>query len=992
MKHVSLAAGLVVWLLLPLVSMAQIQISFPTDRAIFQRNQANQATFRITGYYTTGVSRIEARLTARNNQGTTTNWQVVQNNPTGGVYAGDITGQGGWYSLEVRGMNGDQQVGNSTTIDRIGIGEVFIVAGQSNAQGVHQDAPVSTDDRVNCVNYRYPNDGFPNDPPVAQFSHIDNSPDFTIAPRGMGTWCWGRLGDLLASRLNVPILFFNGAFTGTAIQNWRQSAPPGGVAVSVYDPTLTYAARQPYINLKLSLQFYAHTLGVRAILWQQGEADNLINTSSASYTSDLTYLINQSRQDFGRNMSWVVARASYGDRVPNRVNPGIIAAQTNIVNTVPNVFAGPSTDNIQIPRTRPPLNDPEGFHFDYNGLVEVASAWNTSLNDSFFQQSSPLPPVASPTVGIACSGNNLTISVNGEYSSFQWESGETSRSITKGPGLYRAKVKDALGNTAFTSYVRVSDTPVATVADNRQAAICAGSSLALTTNYDAVQWVNQQTNTVIATSRQVNISTAGTYQVRYNDVSGCQFVSNAISLSVNPLPATPTITADRSTTFCQGDNTVLRTSAQSVRYNWSDGQQGQAVTVGKSGTYTLSVTDQNGCTSATSNSIPVTVNPLPAKPTIATNGPTTFCADRTITLTAPDAVSYIWTSGQSTKTLTIAQSGNFGVQVTNTFGCVSERSDIVNITVNPLPATPSVSAAGATTFCAGNTVNLSAATPLNVVWSSGQTDKTITVSQSGNYAAQAKDGNGCLSPYSTVLAVQVNPLPAAPTLLTDKSPILCEGDRVTFTVNGPYTVYWSTGDTARSIVTSRAGLYSARVRDVNGCLSTQSGATRVELRALPPAPTVNAIGTFTLEAVSSTNSPVFLWRRGADTLAARTAIVKAGTSGAYTAQSSTVYSNTLTCFSLPSTAFTLTIDESLAGLSVYPNPSPDRVITIETQQDLTNATVAVYSLTGQLLYTTTVPSFNERRRLELAGLAGGTYILNVQAADYNVSRRILVGL
>ncbi|QJW91682.1 T9SS type A sorting domain-containing protein [Spirosoma taeanense] len=993
MKHISVAYALVVWLFLPLVTMAQIQVSFPTTRAVFQRSKANLATIRITGLYTLAVTRIEARMVARNGQGTSTEWRPIQTSPGGGSFAGDFTGTGGWYNLEVRGMNGDQQVGTVTTVERVGIGEVFIIAGQSNAQGIHTDAPVSTDDRVNCVNYRYPDNGFPNDPPVPQFTHLDNGADFYIAPRGLGSWCWGRLGDLLASRLNVPIMFFNAAFTGTAVRNWRESAPEGGTAKSVYDPNLLYPPRQPYINLKIALQYYANMLGMRAVLWHQGEADNLISTAGASYTSDLQFVINQSRQDYGRNMTWVVARTTYGDNIPTKTSPAIIAAQNNVIVTVPNVFPGPATDDIQIPRTRPPRNDPEGFHFDYNGLLEVANVWNGSLDDAFFQNSTPHSPAPAPTISVACAGNNLTFTINGEYTSFQWESGETSRTVTKGPGgLYRAKVKDARGNTHFTNYVRVSDTPTATVADNRPPAICAGGTLALTSNYDNVTWINRTTNADISSGRTLNVSTAGVYQVRYRDVSGCDFVSNAIQLTVNPLPATPTITNTRATTFCQGDNTILQTSAENVRYSWSNGQQNRVITVGTPGTYNLAVIDQNGCASERSNSITVVVNPLPVKPVITASGATTFCADRNVVLTAPEEAGYIWTNGLTTRTLTINQSGNFSVKTRNQFGCISEPSDVLTINVNPLPPTPSVSAAGATTFCEGGRVNLNATSTFDVVWSNGQAGKLITVNRSGNYAVQALDQNGCLSVYSPVISVRVNPLPNAPTLLSSRSSVICEGDRVTFTVEGPYTVFWSTGDSTRSITTGRAGNYTARVRDVNGCVSTQSATTTVQVRALPPAPTVNAIGTYTLEAVSSTNSNRFLWRRDNDSVSAQTPIIKAAIAGNYTAQSSIVYSNTLTCFSVPSTPFSLTIDVSARGLSVYPNPNPNKVVVLEAQENLTNAVVSLYTLTGQLVLTRSIGTFDERKQLILTDLPSGVYILRVQATDFSVSKRILLGL
>ncbi len=991
MKHVSVFFCAAFLLVLPIVTRAQVQVSFPTSRAVLQRNTSNQATIRVTGIYTTAVSRIEARLVARDGQGTSTDWRTIQDNPAGGTYAGDVTGQGGWYNLEVRGINGDQQVGNVTSVERVGIGEVFVIAGQSNGQGVHQDAPNPRNDRVNCVNYRYPNEGFPNDPPVPTFTQLDNSPDFTIAPRGTGSWCWGQLGDLLVKRLNVPVMFFNAAFSGTAVRNWQESAPDGGVAYGIINGE-PYLARQPYINLKIALQFYANMLGVRAVLWHQGETDNLVNTEQSRYVNELQFVINQSRQDYGRNVPWMVARASYGDFIGGS-DPAIIAAQNQVISSSQNVFAGPETDNIQIPRSRPPLND--GLHFDFNGLVDLANAWSNSLNDSFFQRATPITAAPAPSISAACAGgNNVTFTVNGDYSSIQWETGETGRSITRGPGSQvRAKVKDSRGNTQFSSLLRVSDLPVATVIGNGPPAVCIGSSLGLTTNYDNnVTWINQQNNQTVSTSRTLNTSSAGAYYVSYRDVSGCTFVSNVLNVTVNPLPATPTIANDKPTTFCQGDNTVLRGSSTNVRYNWSDGQQNQTITVGASGSYFTTVTDQNNCTSAQSNTIVVTANPVPAKPAIALSGPTTFCADQNITLTAPDGLTYQWTGGLTTRAITINQAGNYSVQTRNQFGCSSVQSDVITIRVNPLPATPTVSAAGPTTFCDGNQVTLNAASNLDIVWSSGQNSKAITVTTSGNYAARSRDQNGCLSPSSSAIAVVVNPLPAAPTILSNREPIICEGDRITFRVEGPFTVFWNTGDSTQTITTNRAGNYSARVRDVNGCVSPQSRATTVELRPLPPAPSINMIGTYTLEAISSTNGTQFRWRRDNDSLAVSTAVIKASQSGNYTARSSIIYSPTLTCFSVPSAAYAFTIEPGSDGLSVYPNPSPDKVVIVETQNTLTNATLTVYTLTGQLVLTTVVPSFDDRKRLQLTGVLPGQYLLRVQAADFDVSKRILVGL
>lgn len=970
---------------------AQIQVTFPTTRAIIQRNTNNQATLRITGYYTTAITRVEARLLVRDGIGTATDWVPIQTNPTGGVYAGDLKGSGGWYNLEVRALNGSQQVGSTATVERVGIGEVFVIAGQSNAQGIHQSAPNPQNDLVNCVNDNYGN-GFPGDPPKPVFTRLDNTPGFSIAPRGVGSWCWGQLGDNLVKRLRVPVMFFNAAFTGTAVRNWRESAPEGGTAFGVFTGE-PYGPRQPYINLKLALQFYANMLGVRAVLWHQGETDNVLNTPTQEYINDLSFTINQSRQDYNQALSWVVSRASYGDFFGG-ADAAVIAAQNQVINSTPNIFAGPNTDGIQVPRKRPPLNEELGLHFDFNGLIDVANAWNASLTDAFFQNSTPVAPAPTPTVSVECAGNNnLKISVAGNYPTVLWDSGESGSTLTKGAGIYQAKIKDARGNTFYSSRISVNAPPTIDVVGNRPPSICVGSSLALVTNYDNnVTWVNQQSNASVADTRQFDVSTAGNYFVRYRDVSGCDFTSNTISLAVNPLPQTPVVTNTKPTTFCQGDNTSLQVSNDNVQYNWAGGQAGKLLTVSTSGAFFLTVTDQNGCTSAQSNTVIVTANPVPVKPVIAISGSTVFCADRTVTLTAPQNVAYMWTSGQTSQSITLNQSGSYAVRTTNQFNCTSVQSDAVIVQANPLPQIPTVSAMGSTTFCEGNSVVLNANSSVGVVWSSGQTEKSISINRSGNYSAQARDQNGCISAYSPVIAVRANALPATPTILASPSTVICDGDKVTLRVDGPFSVSWSTGESTPQITTDRAGMYSARVQDANGCVSAQAGTVSVELRPLPPSPTINVVGTYTLQAIASTNGTQFRWSLDDALLAFDASTIKASKTGSYAARSSIVYSPTLTCFSLPSTPLLFTVDPNNKGLSVYPNPNPDKILTLETEQNLTNASITIYSLTGQVLLTTTVPMFDDRKVLSLTGMPPGQYIIRVQATDFDVAKRISLGL
>jgi hypothetical protein len=90
--------------------------------------------------------------------------------------------------------------------------------------------------------------------------------------------------------------------------------------------------------------------------------------------------------------------------------------------------------------------------------------------------------------------------------------------------------------------------------------------------------------------------------------------------------------------------------------------------------------------------------------------------------------------------------------------CVSPSSSGVTVTVNPVPAAPTVSASGSTTFCEGGSVDLTSSSATGNVWSTGETTQTITVSTSGTYTVMEDNGT-CASASSVGTTVTVNPLP-----------------------------------------------------------------------------------------------------------------------------------------------------------------------------------------------------------------------------------------
>src|ERR1700710_193164 len=94
---------LITFLFVSELALAQIDITFPQSRAVYQRNNGNNATLQIAGNYTQNINRIEARLVPLQG-GSAIDWTTIVDNPNFGNYQGSLLVYGGWYRLEVRGM------------------------------------------------------------------------------------------------------------------------------------------------------------------------------------------------------------------------------------------------------------------------------------------------------------------------------------------------------------------------------------------------------------------------------------------------------------------------------------------------------------------------------------------------------------------------------------------------------------------------------------------------------------------------------------------------------------------------------------------------------------------------------------------------------------------------------------------------------------------------------------------------------------------------
>ncbi len=1030
-------------------AFAQINISYPANRTVLQRDKNNSATVYIRGSYTTPIERVEVQLRAING-GNTSGWMNIQTNPQGGSYAGQVDWSGGWYEMEVRGWRGDQLVGSST-LSRFGIGEVFLVAGQSNSQGYQNyGGPGASDDRVNTVNYN--NVTSSNELPQPSFDHLNA--DSYISPRGNSAWAYGKLGDRLAERLGVPILFYNAGWYGSAIRNWRQSI--NGTAYSVYNGEAFTPSGMPYNNLRLVMQYYLPVTGVRAVLWHQGEADNFGNTLADSYKKDLRAVIDQSRNESGRNLSWVIARASFENQ--RGVDFEVIKAQNDVIASTPNTFYGPETDKIQVPR-------PDGAHFQDSGLHQLGNAWSNALNDAFFAQSEPYKAVALPTVRVACGNDNsLSLTVEGgNYSSVNWNSGQNSANINVGGGRFVAKVRDQAGNIMFSPAVEVPgqvrpSVPVIEVEGGRNN-ICQGSSLVLTASTDGfVRWNTGQTE------RRINVNSANTYSVTASNAFGCESTSPPVTIGVfsTPPPPKPSIKVLGTTVFCAGGAVTLESNS-AVQSAWSDGQNGATISVGNSGDFRVRAVDDNGCRSPESDPVTVQVNSLPSRPSVAMSGNTTFCEGGNVTLTSnyengnrwnintsdrsvtikqtgeytvsvtdgngctstsvpvqvlvnplpavPDitslrpvtfcdrdytvlqaspANSYQWSDGSGQREVEVRASGEYSLTTIDSKGCRSPVSQVVRVTANPLPPTPAITASGSLTFCASEKITLKSTEAKGYVWNSGSTSQEVVTNLTGIYQVRTKNEFGCLSDVSNTISVNALPLPPAPTVTATGRTTFCQGEEVMLTANSDGTLVWNTGDTGKTITVAESGNYSAQVQGDNGCFSVFSQDIRLEAKPKPPTPVIEQIGTYTLEAGVSLPNEDFLWQKDGTPLADSTSLIKATKAGGFAVKAAITYSPTLVCFSDESAIFNFIPEVNDNGISIYPNPTNNGMVIAETRDNLESATIRVFDLKGTPVQTFLIDSFSQRQFLDLSALSGGMYLIKISSAGFQATRKLLI--
>jgi len=338
--------------------------------------------------------------------------------------------------------------------------------------------------------------------------------------------------------------------------------------------------------------------------------------------------------------------------------------------------------------------------------------------------------------------------------------------------------------------------------------VCVGDSIKLTGNSVTgctYQWsgpngfTSNNQSIVISNSNQSN---SGNYTLIVSK-NGC--TSNPVIKAINVVNK-PTVNLGNDTTLCQGFIKILNAGNSGSLFNWNTGQASQSINVTNSGTYTVKVTNANGCSSHDT----ININFL-SKPNVNLGNDTSICQGNTLVLNAANSgCTYLWNTNQTSQSINVSNSGVFSVKVTNGYGCYGY--DTINISISPLLP---VNIGNDTAICTGNTIVLNAANSgCTYYWSTNQTSQSINVNNQGVYWVKVTNSNNCYG-YDTI---NISIL-AKPIVNLGNDTNICQGNTIVLnSANLGCTYLWNTNQTTQSINVSNSGVFSVKVTNSYGCI------------------------------------------------------------------------------------------------------------------------------------------------------------------------------
>ncbi|MAC93889.1 MAG: hypothetical protein CMC96_00160 [Flavobacteriales bacterium] len=417
---------------------------------------------------------------------------------------------------------------------------------------------------------------------------------------------------------------------------------------------------------------------------------------------------------------------------------------------------------------------------------------------------------------------------------FSWDNNSDADSLGNLPiGTYGVTVTDANGCTySATAQINQPDSLVVTASETYSVGCNGASDGAVSATASGgflpytYQWSTSETTSIISGKQ------AGQYSVTVTDGNGCTAI-DTVSLT-EPSVLTASVTVD-SIVVCYGDDDGAVTANASggttpYSYFWNDGPNTQSRTGLSGGTYTVTVLDNNGCSTTASAYVDYLTSSMSAFVQASGDEACEEANDGFAIINASSYrgsqsdLSYLWNDGDTNRIRNGLAPGSYSFTITDSAGCSANNT----VTIDPAPSFDLIVSVDSNVSCYGGSNGGVTATAIGgtgtttYLWSNSATTASITALTVGKYYITVTDNNGC-SLVDSAEVIEPNQLTAS--VSVDKN-VSCNGGydgEVTANPSGgtvPYTYSWSMGATVQSATDLPAGNFSVTITDNNGCTTT----------------------------------------------------------------------------------------------------------------------------------------------------------------------------
>ncbi|WMX16750.1 choice-of-anchor L domain-containing protein [Aureispira sp. CCB-E] len=668
--------------------------------------------------------------------------------------------------------------------------------------------------------------------------------------------------------------------------------------------------------------------------------------------------------------------------------------------------------------------------------LTITEANGCMLVDSFVVENNAFFDVTATVTNEACGDGtgaiDLTIAAGGPPPSFVWSTGATTEDLANlsagtysvtmtvnfGPGgggcthVETYQVINDLGPVNIDSLV-VTDETCNQANGEIDAYTSIDSFCSYTLNlYDGFGFGWQGSSvTVIVNGVNVGNYTAtaavSSFTIKVPSGQSIQFIYNESPFA--PGQDSYDVVLNGTTEFISGLNPVNgsgytttctspTTSVTSFTYLWSTGATTQSISALSAGTYTLSITDNNGCVTIDSVSIQNNTFGFGIAGALLTDEQ---CGDGTgaIDLTIGGGASpytFVWSNGATTEDLTGLSAGSYDVTVTDNLGCALVQSYVINNNTNNFGVTGTTTAANCAAADGSVDITVTGGTsPYTYAWSNGATTEDVSAVVSGTYVVTITDAAGCIinATYTVGNTGGGLGLTSTPTAATCNQ---ANGGMILNVTGGtsPYTYAWNNGATGASISGVLAGNYGATITDANGCqlsvpIVIPNIGTPVDF--ISGDTTSTSCSSCSDGAVDLTlggaGAPyTFVWSNGATTEDLINVVP-----GVYNVTITNVDGCTM------DTVFTVDFSTAIVELegmelSVYPNPSNGSIYVEFAQLPMEPIQIEVFNALGQrVMERTYAPQLiQERIHVDVQNASTGTYMMKISSAGKYITKRVVI--